>query len=396
VNLAGYFVEARDLAAVVDAVRAAYVKSGAVETTTGGLAVRVGKPDQGWSLVIDSTHHTVDMGVAEAVAGTLGKRVAVFGSRGSGSRGRGSIKVFGEWRVKPPTSLTPGKVLERVAGFAHELPQPWEIETRAGTVLTFDVANMKRTLGPFRDNGDDVILEVHRQQQSDAEWYVNSNALNAFWDDAKVSLAGLVGRWSWQSACARITDHLASRTIPFGPQAARLALDIATRAFEGVTASTYETTWEAGVHYPGHGARVYAALLASAVVAKDAEALTWLLASLDDAEARRFVAAELRERHGGVLTKAPATLRDRLQSELPAEVTKPAKVTPAKDTPSKTKPANAKPATKPATKTAARAQSARSKPATSKPTKSKPAKAAKSEPAKPAKSTKSKPTKRRR
>src|SRR5687767_8302726 len=96
--LAGYLVNASTQKDVVDAVRKAYIERGAVETAKGGLTVRIGEPTSGWSLVIDSTHHTVDMGVAEAVANTLAKRVAVFGSRGGGSRGRGSLKAFGAWK----------------------------------------------------------------------------------------------------------------------------------------------------------------------------------------------------------------------------------------------------------------------------------------------------------
>lgn len=316
--LAALVVQAKKLDPLVAAVRAAYASIGAVEGE--GTRVVIGAPKNGWSTITDGTRHTVDLGVAAALAEELGARVLAIGLRGSSSYGKAASKAFGKWPKKPPSSGKPKAITDAVNKLGKELiPEPWEIDERPGVTLSFDLRAATCTPGPFKTNTASELRAAEQGAQQDATWHIANSLLNRRSDDAKTYLPGLRDTWGWQYAMDHVMHSLQSNSIDLEPGSARVFVALATRALEGITSKNLFDTWVGSAVGAGGWPVIRQALpLLCALVADDAAAWARFVAG---------IAPEHRDEYGlYVWTKSPVAI---------AKLSKKARALLDKDFPSK-------------------------------------------------------------
>jgi len=319
--LAAILVRSDSLDEVVDAVRVAFLELGATETDGGErLEVRVGEPIDGWVLITDSTHHTVDLGVAEAVATRLGRRVAAVGARGVGRFEKASVRTFGAWKARPPSSMKPAAYSRFVRGLSRRiLPRPWEVDTRAGATLSFDVTHAMRTLGPFRSNPEAELRGAVEKEQLDSGWHVVNAALNGDYDLAFAALGGMRDRWGWQSTFDHVMHCVRSRSLNLDERAARLVVALARPAMAGLTATTLYAGWLVVPGHPSFRSVRLSLPLLCAFAAADDDAATELLAKLDDDDTRHRVALDVYAFSYRVIAGLSSAMTARLAVALPVD-----------------------------------------------------------------------------
>ncbi len=298
--LAALVVQAKKLDPLVAAVRAAYASIGAVEGE--GTRVVIGSPKSGWSTITDGTRHTVDLGVAAALAEELGTRVLAIGVRGSSSYGKAASKAFGKWPKKPPSSGKPKAITDAVNKLGKELlPCAWDIDERPGVTLSFDLREAKRTPGPFKSNTQSEVRAAEQGAQQDATWHIANAALNGNYDDAMTYLPGLRDTWGWQYAMDHVMHSVQSNSIELEPGSARVVVALSTRALEGITSKNLFDKWVGSAVGAGGWPMIRQALpLLCALVAEDRAAWDRFVAG---------IAPEHRDEYGlYVWTKSPVAI----------------------------------------------------------------------------------------
>jgi len=302
--LTGLLVASSSLERVSSALRDAFVATGAIVGDGGErLDVRVGEPDGDWLLVTDSTRYTFDVKVAAHVAETVETRTLVVGLRALDEDGPAKLMPFGPWEAKPKGSKagTVDKLIRKLAGDIW--PRPWQVESRPGVTLSFDVSAMKRSPGPFKDAPHDR-RNCEQGEQLDAAASLVEGELRA--------LAALRDRWGWQSAFDRVISRAQDRGAPLH---APVILSLAEVALADTTARTMFERWLTAVGNRAEKAARLALPMLAAVVADDGAALTAYAAKIDDDELRPRVVLQLHAHAPVVLARH--ALADRVAREQP-------------------------------------------------------------------------------
>lgn len=320
-HVAAILVQAKSLESVVKAVRAAYVAVGAEEvsakTASSAHRVVIGKPKGGWSTITDSTYFTVDLGVAAAIAEHLGKtaRVLAIGMRGSGNYGKAASKAFGKWPSKPPSSGKPSALRKVIDKLGKDLlPMPWELDERDGVTLAFDTSGATLTPGPFKSNTASELLASSQGSEQDASWWISNHALNARYAECAAPLAGLRTAWGWQTALDHIMHSLHSRSMKLERGSAKLYLELAERALDGVTTENIHEKWLILVGDDVWRTHRHAVALQCALVAGDETAWDRYVSTVMPAHRER-VGAVIWRRTPQAIAKLPAKTRAWLERD---------------------------------------------------------------------------------